>query len=224
MSKIIDMVGFRSGHLVVVSFDRRAGRREYFWRCFCDCGKEISTRGIQLRRGTSKSCGCIHGVAISDPVTHTQLKQLLRYDPITGTFEWLVPTRKTTCGAIAGTVNVLGYVQISIGKKLYLAHVLAVFYMTGKWPVEVDHKDTNRTNNRWKNLRECAHNQNLWNSRRSKRNTSGFKGVSHHANGRFRAYIQGQHLGVFSSAEAAARAYDEEAARRFESFARLNGS
>jgi len=224
MSKVIDMVGFRSGHLVVVSFDRIASRREYFWNCICDCGKETSIRGIQLRRGTSKSCGCIHGVAISDPITRDQLKQLLHYNPLTGLFSWLVTTRKTISGANAGTVNALGYIQISIGKKLYLAHTLAVFYMTGKWSAEIDHVDANRANNKWENLRECEHRQNLWNSRRSKRNTSGFKGVSRHVNGRFRAYIQGQHLGVFDSAEAAASAYDVEARRRFSVFARLNGS
>lgn len=29
------------------------------WLCLCDCGTEIITRGSNLRRGESKSCGCV---------------------------------------------------------------------------------------------------------------------------------------------------------------------
>jgi hypothetical protein len=31
----------------------------YLWRCRCVCGKEATVRGCHLRRGISKSCGCL---------------------------------------------------------------------------------------------------------------------------------------------------------------------
>ena len=51
--------------------------------------------------------------------------------------------------------------------------------MTGKWPdKEVDHRDLDKSNNRWHNLRETTHSQNMANCRAYKTNKSGVKGVS----------------------------------------------
>lgn len=41
----------------------RVGRdkwRSALWRCKCDCGKEAVVDAKSLRRGNTKSCGCIH--------------------------------------------------------------------------------------------------------------------------------------------------------------------
>ena len=58
---IINRVGIRYGHLIVISF---AGRdwngHNWFtlWLCKCDCGNEIIVSGGNLQSGNVKSCGC----------------------------------------------------------------------------------------------------------------------------------------------------------------------
>lgn len=72
-----------------------------------------------------------------------------------------------------------GYVAIRIDGQAYLAHRLAVFYMTGNWPKnEVDHRDTVKHHNWWSNLREATSLQNKHNTGVNSANKSGFKNVS----------------------------------------------
>ena len=93
---------------------------------------------------------------------------------------------------------------------------------------EIDHKNRNRLDNRRENLRICTHSQNMANRRRSKNNTSGYKGVSwdtvhkgwHSQIGGRK--INGKTLGLFDIPEDAARAYDEAAKKLYGEFAILN--
>jgi hypothetical protein len=207
-----------------LSLSHRGGRREYFWNCACSCGRYKAVRGQHLRHGRALSCGCIHGIEISPLITPPQLKRLIRYNKRTGIFRWRVTTRKTKKGDVAGCVNGLGYIQLSFNKRMYLGHVIAWLYVTGEWPVnEIDHRDGNPSNNKWKNLRQANRSNNCANSKMPCNNTSGFKGVSAYLK-RFRSYIQGEHLGCFDTAEEAALAYDAEARRRYGQFARTNFS
>ena len=120
-------------------------------------------------------------------LNQTSLKKHLHYDPDTGVFTRV--TRRP--GEVAGTLRKDGYIQISVCGELHLAQRLAWLYMTGAWPTGiVDHEDTNRSNNRWLNLREATHMQNLHNAKQSVANTSGVKGVSWDAAvGKWRAQI-----------------------------------
>lgn len=55
-----DITGIRFGMLVVVAkTDRRTRKKEVLWECLCDCGQMILCRASKLRRGESKSCGCL---------------------------------------------------------------------------------------------------------------------------------------------------------------------
>lgn len=58
MSKLIDEMGNRYGRLVVVKRGKNRGRQA-MWLCKCDCGKETIVSGAHLRRGNTRSCGCL---------------------------------------------------------------------------------------------------------------------------------------------------------------------
>jgi hypothetical protein len=93
--------------------------------------------------------------------------------------------------------------------------------------VRVDHIDGNGLNNQKANLRLCTHQENMRNQHKKARGSCGFKGVwLDRRRNRFHAGItadgRARHLGVFSSAVEAARAYDRAAREAFGQFARLN--
>lgn len=54
-----DITGNRFGKLVVLSFysGHNANDRKYF--CACDCGRKVIVSESNLKRGKTKSCGCI---------------------------------------------------------------------------------------------------------------------------------------------------------------------
>jgi len=58
MGQIIDLVGRKFERWTVVSFSHQAGNVVY-WTCRCDCGAERAVFGGDLKRGGSKSCGCL---------------------------------------------------------------------------------------------------------------------------------------------------------------------
>jgi hypothetical protein len=92
---------------------------------------------------------------------------------------------------------------------------------------DVDHINGNTLDNRKCNLRVCTHQQNMWNMKKPKTNTTGYKGVC--LRKRYGFYTAGMringrntHLGVFSSAIDAAIAYDKAALAHRGEFARTN--
>lgn len=112
-------------------------------------------------------------------LTAERLRQLLDYNPDTGVFTWRIQRgSRVKAGDIAGAVNDRGYIKIKIDGKHYPAHRLAFLHKKGAWPEgQVDHSDTNRSNNRWDNLRIATASQNQWNRGPQRNNTSGFTGV-----------------------------------------------
>lgn len=141
------------------------------------------------------------------------LKDILKYDRKTGVFVWRKKTsRKTVIGREAGGIDCAGYRVIGYKGKTYYAHRLAWLYVYGYMPKQIDHKDGNRANNSISNLRECSSTQNIFNAKKAKNNTSGYKGVAWHKEaGKWEAYVchnnRKKYLGLFESAESAAHAY-----------------
>jgi len=149
-------------------------------------------------------------------LTATRLRELLSYNKETGQFTRLVRAGHCHPGDLAGSIKKSGYVQISVDARDYWAHRLAFLWVNGEWPSDqVDHIDTNPSNNAWLNLRGVNQSVNLQNRRSAQaNNASGFLGVTL-IPGRVRARYMAQIttagkkkcLGYFATADAAHAAY-----------------
>ena len=164
---------------------------------------------------------------MASELTHDRLCEVLDYNPETGVFRWLV-TRPGTAraGSIAGSLNDNGYVSISIDGQRYKAHRLCFLYMLGRWPdPEGDHRDLNRANNVWSNLREATSRQNAANRGVRCDNMTGHKGVYRLPNGKFRLQIgylgKLKHIGYYDTIELASWMYGVVAEALYGEFARL---
>lgn len=57
---IIDLTGQKIGRWTVLYLlDKRTNKRGTIWHCICECGTEKDIPGETLRRGESRSCGCL---------------------------------------------------------------------------------------------------------------------------------------------------------------------
>lgn len=91
--------------------------------------------------------------------------------------------------------------------------------------VDVDHINRNRLDNRRENLRAATKSNNMHNRVLPRASRSGYRGVvEHRRQWQAKIGIRGGYvlLGAFTSAEEAARAYDDAARRLHGAFARLN--
>lgn len=71
----MDLTGIRYGRLVAIQRDGSCPKTHHArWHCRCDCGSEKTFRGDHLRRGTSRSCGCLNAELTRER------KELLRAD------------------------------------------------------------------------------------------------------------------------------------------------
>lgn len=52
-----DITGQTFGRLIVIEKDQI--RKGNYWKCKCNCGNVVSVRGVDLKRGAVKSCGCL---------------------------------------------------------------------------------------------------------------------------------------------------------------------
>ena len=147
-------------------------------------------------------------------ITQARLKELLHYDPLTGLFTWLVQyNSRTVIGSIAGGFDGQGYRRIQLNVKIYRCGRLAFFYMTGQWPNGlIDHKDRDKANDAWNNLREASYSESTHN-RNMPVGESGLRGVRsvlsnpHRWEARIAVGYHRVSLGTFDSAEEAHAAY-----------------
>jgi hypothetical protein len=124
-------------------------------------------------------------------ITADHIQSILDYNPETGDFVWKTHHRRPDLiGKRAGSPTNTGYWAIAINNQKRLAHRLAWLYMTGVSPsFHIDHRDGNKQNNKFSNLREVSRFGNLQNMRTAtKANKVGFLGVSAHQ-GKWRVQI-----------------------------------
>ena len=65
MSKAKDLTGQRFGRLTAIECVGRNKSRAAMWKCLCDCGGEITVPSVDLKRGHTQSCGCLHRDAVT---------------------------------------------------------------------------------------------------------------------------------------------------------------
>jgi len=161
-------------------------------------------------------------------LTQEYLKQILSYNPDTGIWVWQKSLAlQIKIGQQAGTILKSGYRHIRINYKHYKAYRLAWLYMTGEWPKEqIDHINGIKDDNRWCNLREATTQQNGWNSKKPKNNTSGYKGISWNKKSKkWTVFIQvnkkNKYLGGYETKKEAIQIRKEATAKYHGEFARF---
>lgn len=135
------------------------------------------------------------------------LKQQLHYDPVTGALTWLRGPYRGRTVRVNDPKH--GRRRVTIGCNRYTATHIIFFYMTGRWPLEVDHVNNVKDDDRWENLREATRVEQQRNRRGH--SLSGFKGVYPTSSGKFQAMIRDngrtRPLGTFATPEEAHFAY-----------------
>ena len=110
----------------------------------------------------------------------SQSELLSLFDYRDGVLYWKSPTStKINVGDKAGSFcNTLKYCHIRINNHKYRLHRIIWKMFKGYDPVELDHINRIKHDNRIENLREVTGSQNLYNRGASKNTASGVKGVS----------------------------------------------
>ncbi len=202
--------------------------------------RHTSQEHKQARRLAAK---CLVALGeLSTELTPARVRDILDYDPDTGTLTWRERTPRPECEAIdrawntrfvgrpAGRIGTHGhhYVNISVAPykmKNLAAHRLAWAHFHGEWPVgAIDHANRDPSDNRIANLRLATQAQNLQNASLRSDNTSGVKGVYWiKKEQKWGAYIninkKPRRLGAFASKEDAITARQAAARKHFGEFA-----
>lgn len=163
-------------------------------------------------------------------ITADELRQIVHYDPDTGIFTWIRPRPKIRVGQTAGYLHHIGYINIEINERIYMAHRLAWLHYYGEWPRhQIDHRDGDKTNNKIENLRDATDVENRLNRKVRADNISKRKGVTKTVRNGVTKYIvrvglngERRYLGFFTDLDEAHRAYCEAAKRLHGEFANFD--
>lgn len=100
--------------------------------------------------------------------------------------------RKFKPGDVINSLHNKGYIAFYFKGEYVLGHRVAWAIENGEWPDdEIDHRDGDRSNNKYENLRKATHAENMQNKAIQINNKSGIPGVwFERRTGRWRAEIQ----------------------------------
>ena len=220
MSEQIDLTGQQFGRLIVLRegnpiYENKYNRYIRTWHCKCTCeqGNEIDVRESSLKNGHTKSCGCLRKETVSKGFKKQNTYDLSKeygigYLKSGNTFLFDIENY-SLLSKYYWFENDQGYILAynSATRKNIRMHRLIMKVLDND-DVEIDHINHNIKDNRKCNLRTVTHAQNMKNLKKSKRNTSGYKGISFDKKlGKWRAQIRCDdkriHIGIFDSIEEA---------------------
>lgn len=168
----------------------------------------------------------VRGSDLFSKMTPETVRLLVDYDAATGIARWRhrTPELMASIGATSnqikyfswsdrltgqqiGALNDDGYLTCCIFRKTIALHRLIWFMQFGRWPVQVDHINGIKTDNRLENLREVSLAENSRNHPIRKANKTGVMGVSYIPRSRrWRATIAHRQLGEFDDFDLAVAA------------------
>lgn len=99
-----------------------------------------------------------------DEVTGELVREWLTYDPECGVMRWKKKRRGVIVGRMAGHPNAEGYMTCIFFGKPWLVHRLIWLYVHDRMPVEIDHINGTRDDNRLCNIREVQVGENQRNT------------------------------------------------------------
>ena len=76
----IDITGQVFGRLTV----ERRGKKPSHWECRCECGAQLEISSSSLKRGASKSCGCLRREVMADRQRSHGMSESATYKTYTG--------------------------------------------------------------------------------------------------------------------------------------------
>ena len=180
-----DIKGMKFGRLIVVEYYGADKHKNALWECQCDCGNTKLISGNNLRKGITKSCGCLQKELL-DSIRPQQYREIqwatkgdITYGVIHNGRKFVIDTSDLPLVS-----NVNWFVSadnrvVSSKTKKHPRIVLSRLIMgVTKYSDVVDHVNGDTLDNRRNNLRICSHDENCRNIKRKSNNTSGYTGVS----------------------------------------------
>ena len=162
--------------------------------------------------------------------TAAHVRRIFHYSKKTGIMTWRIAprTHPRLLGMRAGAKRKVGdgkqYFYIKIDGLAYPLSRVAFLWVTGSWPKDqIDHKNGDSLDDRWKNLRPATQMQNSWNHKGRSKTTNLPMGIRKTHSGKFQARIAKNkvkyNIGSFHSLYLARRAYGKARKELFGEFA-----